>query len=364
MKQFYIQAASSEPPIIIGLAADSGCDKSTFMRRLTSVFGGEAAPPKGGNPDSNTLISDMTTVVCLDDYHSLDRTGRKEKGVTALHPHANDFDLMYEQVKAIKEGRAIEKPIYNHGTGCLDPPERVDPSKIFVIEGLHPMFDARVWELLDLSISLDISDDVKFAWKIQRDMVKRGHSLEGIKASIASRKRDFDAYIGKDPQKQHADVVIQVLPTELIPGDNEGKILRVRMIMKEGVPNFEHVYLFDEGSTISWVPCGRKLTCSYPGIKFAYGPEVYYGHEVSVLEMDGQFNKLEELIYVESHLSNTSSKFYGEITQQMLSHADYPGSKNGTGFFRTIVGLKIREIYESLRLKKAEKKELTKVQAF
>jgi hypothetical protein len=41
-----------------------------------------------------------------------------------------------------------------------------------------------------------------------------------------------------------------------------------------------------------------------------------YGEDVSVLEMDGQFDKLEELIYVESHLSNTSAKFYGEITQQ------------------------------------------------
>jgi hypothetical protein len=36
--------------------------------------------------------------------------------------------------------------------------------------------------------------------------------------------------------------------------------------------------------------------------------------------MDGQFDRLEELIYVESHLSGTSSKFYGEITQQMLKN--------------------------------------------
>ncbi|CAL9066492.1 unnamed protein product [Musa banksii] len=34
---------------------------------------GAAAPPKGGNPDSNTLTGDTTTVICLDDYHSLDR---------------------------------------------------------------------------------------------------------------------------------------------------------------------------------------------------------------------------------------------------------------------------------------------------
>ncbi|XP_030454076.1 phosphoribulokinase, chloroplastic-like [Syzygium oleosum] len=332
--------------LVIGLAADSGCGKSTFMRRLTSVFGGAAEPPKGGNPDSNTLISDTTTVICLDDYHALDRTGRKENGVTALHPRANDFDLMYEQVKALKEGKAVEKPIYNHVTGLLDPPELIVPPKILVMEGLHPMFDQRVRNLLDFSIYLDISNEVKFAWKIQRDMAERGHSLESIKASIEARKPDFDAYI--DPQKQYADAVIEVLPTQLIPDDNGGKVLRVRLIMKEGVKYFKPVYLFDEGSTISWVPCGRKLTCSYPGIKFFYGPDTYFGHEVSVLEMDGQFDRLDELIYVESHLSNISTKFYGETTQQMLKHSDFPGSNNGTGLFQTIIGLKIRDLFEQI----------------
>jgi phosphoribulokinase len=187
---------------------------------------------------------------------------------------------------------------------------------------------------------------VKFAWKIQRDMAERGHSLESIKASIEARKPDFDAFV--DPQKEFSDVIIQVLPTQLIPDDNEGKILRVRMIMKEGLENFDAPFLFDEGSTISWIPCGRKLTCSYPGIKFFYGPDTFYGKEVTVLEMDGQFDKLEELIYVESHLSNTSTKFYGEITQQMLKYQNGPGSNNGTGFFQTIVGLKVREVYERI----------------
>ncbi|KAA0053006.1 phosphoribulokinase [Cucumis melo var. makuwa] len=288
-------SAGDQQTVVIGLAADSGCGKSTFMRRLTSVFGGAAKPPRGGNPDSNTLISDTTTVICLDDYHSLDRTGRKQKGVTALDPRANDFDLMYEQVKALKNGIAVEKPIYNHVTGLLDPPELIKPPKILVIEGLHPMYDSRVRDLLDFSIYLDISDEVKFAWKIQRDMAERGHSLESIKASIEARKPDFDAYI--DPQKQYADAVMEVLPTRLIPNDNEGKILRVRLIMKEGIENFNPVYLFDEGSTISWIPCGRKLTCSYPGIRLSCSPQTYFGHEVTVLEMDGQFDKLDELIY-------------------------------------------------------------------
>lgn len=315
--------------VLIGVAGDSGCGKSTFLRRLTDLFGEE-----------------FMTVICLDDYHSLDRKQRKEQAVTALNPKANNFDLMAEQIKALKNGQAIDKPIYNHETGELDPPERVEPNKVIVIEGLHPLYDERVRSLLDFSVYLDISDEVKINWKIQRDMAERGHRYEDVLAAINARRPDFSAYI--EPQKEFADVVIQILPTQLIKDDKEGKILRVRLIQRDGVEGFDPVYLFDEGSTIDWRPCGRKLTCAYPGIKMYYGPDSSYGHDVSILEVDGQFDNLEEMIYIESHLSNTSTKFYGEMTELMLKHPDYPGSNNGSGLFQVLVGLKMRATYERL----------------
>jgi phosphoribulokinase len=318
--------------VLIGVAGDSGCGKSTFLRRLTDLFG-----------------EDFVTVICLDDYHCLDRKQRKETGITALDPRANNFDLMAEQMKALKEGRGIDKPIYNHETGLLDPPERVEPNHVIVIEGLHPLYDQRVRELIDFSVYLDISDEVKIAWKIQRDMAERGHRYEDVLFAINARKPDFTAYI--DPQKQYADVVIQVLTTNLIKDDTERKVLRVQMIQREGVANFEPAYLFDEGSTINWIPCGRKLTCSYPGIKMYYGPDAFYGHEVSILEVDGQFENLEEVIYIESHLSKTSAKYEGELTHLLLQHREYPGSNNGTGLFQVLVGLKMRATYEKLTAK-------------
>mmetsp|Transcript_1509 Transcript_1509/g.4542 ORF Transcript_1509/g.4542 Transcript_1509/m.4542 type:complete len:398 (+) Transcript_1509:75-1268(+) len=337
--------------VLIGVAADSGCGKSTFMRRLTGIFGGQNVGPLGGGFDNggwetNTLVSDTTTVICLDDYHLNDRNGRKVTKRTALDLAENNFDLMYEQLAALKSGETISKPIYNHVNGTLDKPEDIKPTPIVIVEGLHPMADPRVRELLDFTLYLDITDDVKFAWKIQRDMIERGHSLESIQASIEARKPDFDAFVA--PQREFADVVIQVLPTQLIPDDKEGKILRVRFIQKDGKESYEPAYLFDEGSTIEWTPCGKKLTCSYPGIKFAYGPDVFLGNEVTVVEMDGKFDNLQELIYVESHLSNTATKFYGELTQQMIKMGDSPGSDNGTGFFQTLASLKIREFYETV----------------
>lgn len=314
--------------VLIGVAGDSGCGKSTFLRRLIDLFGEE-----------------FMTVICLDDYHSLDRQGRKAAGVTALDPRANNFDLMYQQIKALKSGQSIMKPIYNHETGMIDPPETIEPNKVVVIEGLHPLYDERVRELIDFGVYLDISDEVKINWKIQRDMAERGHTYDDVIASINARKPDFTAYI--EPQKQHADVVIQVLPTQLIQ-DKESKLLRVRLAQKEGVKFFEPAYLFDEGSTIDWRPCGRKLTCTYPGLKMYYGPDNFMGNEVSILEVDGKFDNLEEMIYVESHLSKTGTKYYGEMTELLLKHKEYPGSENGTGLFQVLVGLKMREVYEQL----------------
>jgi phosphoribulokinase len=47
------------------------------------------------------------------------------------------------------------------------------------------------------------------------------------------------------------------------------------------------------------------------------------------------------------------TKFYGEVIQQMLKHADFPGSNNGTGLFQTIIGLKIRDLYEQILTERA-----------
>jgi phosphoribulokinase len=334
-------------PIVIGVAADSGCGKSTFMRRLTNIFGGDVVGPLGGGHDAggwetNTLVSDLTTVICLDDYHLNDREGRKVTKRTALDPLENNFDLMFEQIQALKAGKTIKKPIYNHVNGTLDTPETIEPTPIIIFEGLHPMHDKRVLELLDFSLYLDISPDVKLNWKIQRDMEERGHSLESILASIEARKPDFDAHI--DPQKKLSDLIIEVLPTKL--DETDKKTLRVRCIQKEGVDSFNPCYLFDQGSSIEWTPAPEKLSSPAPGIKLAYYSEDYFGSDTKVLEMDGNFNNIQELVYVESALSNTNTKFYGEMTQAMLALAEAPGSNNGTGLMQTLAAFAIRELYE------------------
>ena len=61
------------------------------------------------------------------------------------------------QVKALKEGKHADKPIYNHVSGLLDPAERIESPDILIVEGLHPFYDDRVNDLMDFRIYLDIS---------------------------------------------------------------------------------------------------------------------------------------------------------------------------------------------------------------
>merc|ERR1719502_2301336 len=238
-------------PVVIGVAADSGCGKSTFMRRLTSIFGGESKLLDIGR-ETNTLVSDMTTVICLDDYHKWDRTGRKSNpewpnGITALHKDCQLWDKMAEDVTNLKNGVAVDKPIYNHITGELDPDEHVEPTPIVIFEGLHPMLDDRVDAALDLSIYLDITDSVKFAWKAQRDIAERGATMEEVQAAIDARKPDFSAYV--EPQKEKADIVIQVLMSDLVD-DPTGKFLKVKYIQKKALSTVAAPYFFDKGSKL------------------------------------------------------------------------------------------------------------------
>lgn len=342
-----MKLGEDEKVLVIGVAADSGCGKSTFMRRLTKVFGGAEVGPLGGGFgnggwETNTLVSDMTTVICLDDYHLNDRAGRKVSGLTALNVKEQKFDLMYDQIKSLKEGKSISKPIYNHVNGTLDTPETIEPTPIVIIEGLHPIADEKVRSLLDFSIYLDISDEIKFAWKIQRDMAERGWTLEQVQESIEQRKPDFASYVA--PQMGDADVVLSVLPSG-VSQEPVGTHLKVEMVQRTGMDSFTPV-----GCSTSKKLLDIPSPC---GVEIGSGSREFYGRNVDVVSMDGKLDNINDFSKVETFFSTTGANTADEISSELIKvGADSPGSLDGTGLFQTITALKLREFYQKVTGKK------------
>ncbi|WFN34352.1 phosphoribulokinase [Methanogenium sp. S4BF] len=185
---------ASECIYLIGVAGDSGSGKTTFTRAFREIFG-----------------PDLVCSFSMDDYHILDRDARAKRGITPLHPDANNISLFEEHISLLKQGRTVSKPSYNHTTGTFDAPSLFSPKKIVIVEGLHPFSTAKLRRLFDFTCYVDPDDEVKFAWKIARDVGDRGYSRDQVTAEICTRKPDYEAYVA--PQKQYADAILKITPS-------------------------------------------------------------------------------------------------------------------------------------------------------
>jgi phosphoribulokinase len=315
--------AMSKAPVMIGVAADSGCGKSTFLQRVMGALGTEVTP-------GHTAIGEMMTVICLDDYHINDRAGRKATGLTALDAAENDFALMGAQMDALKQGKAVYKPIYNHDTGFKDPPELIEPNKLMIFEGLHPIYDETARSSLDLKLYIDIVNEVKFAWKVQRDVAERGWTEEQVRADIEKRLPDFSAFV--DPQKANADVILRYEPSE------------------KGLPYLKVKLIQKKGGAFPMVTLKESLSLEgEPGATLKMYDDDWFGNDVTVVEMDGEIDKSKmesQLKAIESNLEGLNGKSPTELTDAMVKLKSSPGSDNGTGVLQTVIAMKIREVYE------------------
>lgn len=128
------------------------------------------------------------SVICLDDYHLNDRAARKESGKTALHADEQNFDLIAQHLVSLKRGQYIWKPVYDHQTGKFrNDMERIDPNKVILVEGLHPLYDERIRNIFDFTIYIDAADTIKQKWKISRDIKRRGYSKDEVIAEIEKK---------------------------------------------------------------------------------------------------------------------------------------------------------------------------------
>lgn len=177
-------------PIMIAVGGDSGTGKTTLCRGLDKIFGVE-----------------RIETICLDDYHALDRVQRKAVGLTALDPRANNFAAMEEDMWSLREGRAIEKPVYDHHDGMIKGPETIEPKEIIVVQGLFPLYTRALRSLFDVTVWLDPETELKVAWKIQRDMTQRGYSEAQVRDEIEKRQPDIRKHIS--PQSKYADLTVR-----------------------------------------------------------------------------------------------------------------------------------------------------------
>jgi phosphoribulokinase len=255
--------SSSEYVYLIGVAGDSGSGKTTFTAAIKKLIG-----------------EDLVSTISLDDYHIYDREERSARKITPLSPQANDFLSLERDVGKLKRGLGIEKNWYNHRTGTIEGPVFFNPTKIIILEGLHPLFTPALRQHLDFSFFVDPAPDVKREWKLKRDMGTRGYSEQAVRREMALRESDYLSFVA--PQRQYARGIIKISFSRF--GRSLGweeNIYRVSLALEPlpGIPERIWVQL-DLGGVLS----GRTRPCSVE-----YMPIIDGGRSLGRVELDGGF---------------------------------------------------------------------------
>ena len=177
---------------VIGIAGGTGSGKSTFTNRLKAAFG------------------DQVTVLYHDNYYRArdDVPFEERKKINYDHPDAFETELLLEQLKRLKEGRAIDCPVYdytqhNRSRQVL----RIEPRPVVLLEGILVLADPRLRELLDIKIYVEADADERILRRVMRDVKERGRDIEGVVQQYLTTVKPMH-YLYVEPTRSLADLVI------------------------------------------------------------------------------------------------------------------------------------------------------------
>jgi len=196
--------------MMLGLIGDSASGKSTLAAGIIDLLG-----------------ADQVRDLCLDDYHRFDRAERDHRRITALHPDCNRLDLLKEHLHALRQGRTVRKPVYDHRTGTFAVDEDLAPAPVVVAHGLLGLHDEELRRSYDLSVFLDPDPALRVEWKVRRDCATRGYSAAEVAAQLAKRRADAERFVR--PQRDRADMIVTFAPAT--SGSLDGA-LNLRMLLR------------------------------------------------------------------------------------------------------------------------------------
>lgn len=179
--------------LIIGIAGGTGSGKTTVVRKLVEAL------PAG-----------EVVVLPQDSYYkdSSNVPVEQRQNINFDHPNAFDWELLSQHIKLLKEGKAIEQPIYSYLT-CTRQPEtiHIEPKEVIIIEGILALCDPNLRELMNLKIFVDADSDERLIRVIQRDVIERGRTAEAVMERYTRvLKPMHQQFI--EPTKRFADLIV------------------------------------------------------------------------------------------------------------------------------------------------------------
>ncbi len=186
-------AAPALRPCVLGVAGGTGSGKTTVARAILDAVGRERI----AFLEQDSYYRD---VAWQSDAHLLRHNFD--------HPSALDNELLVEQVTALKQGRAVEVPIYDfvrHRRTTRT--RRAEPRPVVLLEGILLFVEPALRALLDFKIYVDTDADLRLMRRLKRDLAERGRSVDDVLRQYTETVRPMHLEF-VEPSKRWADVII------------------------------------------------------------------------------------------------------------------------------------------------------------
>ena len=179
--------------MIIGICGGTGSGKTTIARAIVDSIGADKVVLVEQDSYYRNL-SDMP----LDERHQANFD----------HPDSIDSDMLVNHLQRLKQGLAVEMPLYDFKTHTRSSKiEVIEPRPVVLVEGILIFTEPRVLDLLDVRIFVDTPDDIRLMRRLKRDFVERGRTyertLEQYERTIRPMHFEF-----VEPSKRYADIII------------------------------------------------------------------------------------------------------------------------------------------------------------
>ena len=179
-------------PLIIGIAGGTGSGKTTLVENLMEQFEGEIS------------------ILTHDNYYKAhhDLSYEERAALNYDHPDAFDTERMLEDLRALRSGKAVQRPVYDFAIyDRTEDTVTVQPNRVILVEGILIFENPALRNLLDIKIFVDTDADVRILRRILRDVKERERSLESVMEQYLTTVKPMHQQF-VEPSKRYADVIV------------------------------------------------------------------------------------------------------------------------------------------------------------
>ncbi len=179
--------------LVIGICGGTGSGKTTIADRIISA------------------LSEQDVLVLQQDhyYKDLPHLPLDERAKQNFdHPDSMDTPLLTEHMRQLREGKAVERPVYDFTQHRrVARTVRLEPRPALILEGILIFENKALRELMDIKIFVDTDADLRFIRRLSRDIRERGRTVESVVQQYLATVRPMHMEF-IEPSKRYADVII------------------------------------------------------------------------------------------------------------------------------------------------------------